>query len=213
MRFDEVVELLGAEPWFDLATVTQLTAEPRASVVSQLHRWGRAGKVVALRRARYTLADRYRRAPLAPATLANALHVPSYLTGAWALSFYGVIPESVPMYTSVTTRTPREFENRFGAFSYRNVKREFFFGYRAVPVAGSDAIIATVEKALLDLFHLTPGAWDAGRMIEMRFQQTELFDYDRLAALARRMGRPRILRAVRVWRACCSRNGDDGEEL
>ena len=72
MRFDTVVELLGAEPWFDLATVTQLSAAPRASVVSQLHRWGRAGKVIALRRGRYTLADRYRRAPLAPATLANA---------------------------------------------------------------------------------------------------------------------------------------------
>ena len=48
MRFDDVVGLLGAEPSFDLATVTQLIAEPRASVVSQLHRWGRAGKVVAL---------------------------------------------------------------------------------------------------------------------------------------------------------------------
>ena len=88
MRFDEVVELLGAEPWFDLATVTQLVAEPRVSVVSQLHRWGRAGKVVALRRGRYTLADRYRRAPLAPATLANVLYAPSYLSGAWTSSFY-----------------------------------------------------------------------------------------------------------------------------
>ena len=213
MRFDEVVEMVGAEPWFDLATVTQLVAEPRASVVSQLHRWGRAGKVVALRRGRYTLADRYRRAPLAPATLANALHGPSYLSGAWALSFYGVIPESAPVYTSVTTRTPREFENRFGAFSYRNVKREFFFGYRTVPVTGSDAIVATVEKALLDLFHLTPGAWDVDRMAEMRFQQTELFDRDRLGALARRMGKPRILHAVRVWRERHPLRGDEGEEL
>lgn len=213
MRFDDFVELLGAEPSFDLATVTQLIAEPRASVVSQLHRWGRAGKVIALRRGRYTLADRYRRAPLAPATLANVLLTPSYLSGAWALSFYGVIPESVPVYTSVTTRTPREFENRFGAFSYRNVKRDFFFGYHAVPVAGSDAAVATMEKALLDLFHLTPGAWDADRMIEMRFQQTELLDLDRLDAFARRMAKPRILRAVRVWRECCYLSDDEGEEL
>ena len=55
---------------------------------------------------------------------ANALHAPSYLSGPWALSFYGVIPESVPVYTSVTTRTPREYENPFGVFSYRNVKRK-----------------------------------------------------------------------------------------
>ena len=45
MRFDEVVELLGAEPWFGLATVTQLVAEPRVSVVSQLHRWGRVAAI------------------------------------------------------------------------------------------------------------------------------------------------------------------------
>ena len=212
MRFDEAVKLLGAEPWFDLATVTQLTTEPRASVVSQLHRWGRAGKVIPLRRGRYTLADRYRRAALAHATLANALHVPSYLSGPWALSFYGVIPESVPVYTSVTTRTPREFENPFGVFSYRNVKRGFFFGYHTIPIAGSDAAIATVEKALLDLFHLTPGVWDADRMAEMRFQQTELVALDRLAAFAERMAKPRILHAVRVWRECCSLD-DAGEPL
>ena len=67
-----------------------------------------------------------------------------------------------------------------------------------------DAAIATVEKALLDLFHLTPGVWDADRMAEMRFQQTELVALDRLAAFAERMAKPRILHAVRVWRECCS---------
>ena len=73
--------------------------------------------------------------------------------------------------------------------------------------------MATVEKALLDLFHLTPGAWNADRMIEMRFQQTELLDLDRLAAFARRMAKPRILHAVRVWRECCYLPDDEGEEL
>ena len=60
MRLDEVVDLLGATPWFDLPTVVQLSGEPRRDVVNQLSRWSRAGKVVPLRRGMYALADRYR---------------------------------------------------------------------------------------------------------------------------------------------------------
>ena len=115
-------------------------------------------------------------------------------------------------YTSVTTRTPRRFDNPFGAFRYTAIKRSFFFGYRTVSIAGADVVVATVEKALLDLFHLSRGAWDGPRMVEMRFQQTGLVDRRRLEAYARRMGKPRILRAVRVWRACCDAP-EDGVDL
>ena len=73
-------------------------------------------------------------------------------------------------------------------------------------------MIATAEKALLDLFHLSSGEWDRPRMIEMRFQQTEVVDRRRLEAYARRMGKPRILRAVRVWRECCDAP-EDGVDL
>ena len=100
MRLDEVADLLGATPWFDLPTVAQLSGEPRRDVVNQLYRWSRAGKVIPLRRGMYALADRYRRVPVPPATLANALYFPSYLSGHWALGFYGLIPEAVPVYTS-----------------------------------------------------------------------------------------------------------------
>ena len=65
---------------------------------------------------------------VAPATLANALCFPSYLSGLWALSFYGLIPEAVPVHTSVTTRGPADFENAYGMFRYTSIKRSFFFG-------------------------------------------------------------------------------------
>ena len=212
MRLDTAVGLLGAMPFFDLATVVQLTEESHSSAVNQLHRWSRAGKLVPLRRGMYTFVDRYRRVPVSPAALANALYTPSYISGLWALGFLGLIPEGVSAYTSVTTRTPRRFDNPFGAFRYTAIKRSFFFGYRTVSIAGAEVVIATAEKALLDLFHLSSGEWDGPRMIEMRFQQTEVVDRRRLEAYARRMGRPRILRAVRVWRECCDA-GEDGVDL
>ena len=212
MRLDTAVELLGAMPFFDLATVVQLTGESHPSVVNQFHRWSRAGKLVPLRRGLYTFVDRYRRAPVSPATLANALYSPSYISGPWALGFFGLIPEGVSAYTSVTTRTPRRFDNPFGAFRYTAIKRSFFFGYRTVSIAGAEAVIATAEKALLDLFHLGSGEWDRPRMIEMRFQQTGMVDRRRLQAYAQRMGKPRILRAVQVWRECCDAR-EDGVDL
>ena len=165
-----------------------------------------------LRRGMYTFAERYRRAPVSPAALANALYSPSYLSGLWALGFFGLIPEGVAAYTSVTTRTPRRFDNPFGAFRYAAVKRSFFFGYRTVSVAGAEVVMARAEKALLDLFHLGSGEWNRPRMVEMRFQQTALVDQRRLQAYARRMGKPRLLRAVQVWRECCGAP-EDGVDL
>ena len=212
MRLDAAVELLGAMPFFDLATVAQLTGESHPGVVNQLHRWSRAGKLVPLRRGMYTFAERYRRAPVSPAALANALYSPSYLSGLWALGFFGLIPEGVAAYTSVTTRTSRRFDNPFGAFRYASVRRSFFFGYRTVSVAGAEVVMARAEKALLDLFHLGSGEWDRPRMVEMRFQQTALVDQRRLQAYARRMGKPRLLRAVQVWRECCGAP-EDGVDL
>ncbi len=212
MRLDTAVDLLGAMPFFDLATVVQLTEESHSGVVNQLHRWSRAGKLVPLRRGMYTFIDRYRRVPVSPAALANALYAPSYISGLWALGFFGLIPEGVHAYTSVTTRTPRRFDNPFGTFRYTAIKRSFFFGYRTVSIAGAEVVLATAEKALLDLFHLSGGEWDRPRMIEMRFQQTGMVDRHRLQAWARRMGKPRILRAVQVWRECCDAR-EDGVDL
>ena len=213
MRLDAALDLLGSLPFFDLATVAQLADEPHGSLVNQMHRWSRAGKLVPLRRGMYAFADRYRRVPVSPAALANALYSPSYLSGLWALGFYGLIPEAVASYTSVTTRTPRRFDNAFGAFVYTAIKRGFFFGYRTASIAGADVLIATAEKALLDLFHLNNGEWDRPRMIEMRFQHGEGIDRGRLQEYAQRMGKPRILRAVQVWRECCDAPDDGGVDL
>ena len=213
MRLDAALDLLGSLPFFDLATVAQLTEEPHGSLVNQMHRWSRTGKLVPLRRGMYAFADRYRRVPVSPPALANALYSPSYLSGLWALGFHGLIPEAVSAYTSVTTRTPRRFDNPFGAFVYTSIKRSFFFGYRTVSIAGSDVVIAAPEKALLDLFHLNSGEWDRPRMVEMRFQHGEGIDRRRLREYAQRMGKPRILRAVQVWHECCGTPDDAGVDL
>lgn len=166
----------------------------------QLHRWVRAGKVISLRRGLYTLADAYRRASLSPLTLANALYRPSYLSGVWAMSFYGLIPEKAAVLTSVTPRVTRSFRNPFGTFCYSSLKQAFFWGFGSREIQGSAVWMAEPEKALLDFWRLNAGEWTADRLREMRFQGLDGVDMDRLSAYAGRWGAPRLVRAVSRFR-------------
>ncbi len=199
MRFDELVRLTRELPCFDLALAVQAFDQRRAVIRTQLARLAGRGKVVRLRRGLYTLADEYRQAALTPAVLANLMYRPSYLSGHWALGFHDLIPERVVGLTSVTTRVPRYFENRYGRFDYRSIKRDFFFGYRAAGYGRQEILVAEPEKALLDHWYFSPGEWTAARLGEMRCQNSEKVDGEKLLAWAGRFQHPRLRRTVERW--------------
>ncbi|HOB98321.1 MAG TPA: hypothetical protein PKM43_06180 [Verrucomicrobiota bacterium] len=199
MRFDALVGLVGALPCFDLALIVQAFDDRRDVVLTQMSRWMKQGRVIGLRRGWYTLAEPYRRATLAPAALANRMYRPSYLSGLWALGYYDLIPERVVWFTSVTPRVPRRFENPLGLFDYRNIKQEWFLGYRTVAHGGTEILVAEPEKALLDHWHLTAGEWTAERLGEMRYQNVELISARQLRDYALLYQSPRLDRAVSSW--------------
>ena len=213
MRFDALVSMVGGLPWFDLATVLQLTGERRRSVTNQLHRFCKAKKIVSLRRGVFVLAERYRRTPVHPAELAGVVYRPSYLSGSWALSYYGLIPEGVPVFTSVTPRSPRRFENDLGEYVYRHLKQSLFFGSVALRIAGSKVMVASPEKALIDIWHLTPGLWTAERMREMRFATSDLVDTSKLESMLDSIAKPRLLRAYELWTTILGEEGVGEVEL
>ena len=200
MDFNALSKLTGNLPCFDLPLLVQSFDDRREIIRVQLSRWMKQGKVIGLRRGMYTLSETYRRTPLTPGPLANWLYRPSYLSGLWALGFHDLIPERVVWLTSVTSRQPQRFENPFGVFDYRNIKQEWFFGYRKVSHGGAEILVAEPEKALLDHWHLTPGEWTADRMAEMRYQHAGWIDGERLTLYARRFNSPRIERALQHWR-------------
>ena len=201
MTFRALLSLVGTQPFFDLAAIVQLSGGSRAALRIQLFRWTGKGMILSLRRGMYTLAEQYRRIPLNPAELANYLHRPSYLSGLWALGFYGLIPEKVVTWTSVTSREPRLFENAFGVFEYRHIKQNGFFGYRAVDIQGRKVMLAEPEKALLDFWHMNKGPWGKARMGEMRFQNRNAVDQAKLEEYAGRYKSPRLSQAAQVWRS------------
>lgn len=212
MKFERLLDIVADLPWFDLATVAQMTGDSRGTVINQLHRFARGGKVVALRRGMYVLAKRYRKQGVSAAQLAGAIYRPSYLSEKWALSYYGLIPEGVPVYTSVTTRKPARFVNEFGRFEYRHVKQTLFSGYNGMEISGRRVMIATPEKALLDLWHLSRGEWTVERIGEMRFSRGESISSRKLSNLVDEIGKPRIRRAFESWQRVMAEESD-GEVL
>ena len=208
MKYVDFCSLLGDQPYFDIAMAAQLSGESRQTLRTQLHRWSKAGKLLPLRRGMYAFSDPPRRRTINPASLSNYLYKPSYLSTYWALGYYGLIPERVAVFTSVTTRVPREFTNDFGVFRYSNIKQDLFFGYRSVSMDQHKVLLAEPEKALLDMWHLQRGAWDHARMSGMRFQAMELTNERRLVDYARRFRSPRIERAVEHWKALAASRDD-----
>lgn len=199
MKYTELLACVSTLECFDLSLLVQAFPDPRTVIHVQLARWMKNGKVLGLRRGLYTLPAPYRRAPLNLASLANQLHRPSYLSGLWALSHHGLIPEHVVWLTSVTPRCPRHYENDLGVFDYRHLKRGAFFGYRSVPHGHGKVLVADPEKALLDHWYLNPGWWLTPRLTAMRYQNHDVVSAPRLQEWAARFNSPRLVRASELW--------------
>lgn len=152
-----------------------------------------------MRREMYAFAKPYSGNMLNTAELANRLYSPSYLSTHWALGFYGIIPEKVVTYTSVTSRVTKKFRNVFGVFKYSHIKNSRFFGYNSVEISKRKVMMASPEKSLLDLWYLEAGKWDMNRMQEMRFQNFDFVNIDKLREYTSRFKSPRLSAALKVW--------------
>jgi len=212
MRFAELRLLLPKTEYFDFATLLQMSGEPREKVRVQIHRWNSAGKIVRLRKGLYAFAEPYQRQPLFPVSLAAVIYPPSYLSLQWALGFYGLIPERVVTFTSVTTRQTNFFANSLGRFEYRHVKSALFCGYRQIAMSGQSVWMASPEKALLDFLYLEPGLWTADRLRELRFQNFDQVDPKKLSQAAAGFASRRIDVAISRWLELAA-SEEDGEEL
>lgn len=110
------------------------------------------GEIIRLKRGLYVLeATQYGFPPSAP-ICSNHIYGPSYLSMNWALSHYGLIPERINTLTAICLKHTRNFENKLGYFTYRQVSRAYYpIGITHDTMDGATFQIATPEKALCDL--------------------------------------------------------------
>jgi predicted transcriptional regulator of viral defense system len=196
MEFSTLLTIVGDEPVFETGLLLAGPVDPD-NVRRQLSRWAAAGRVFQLRRGLYALAPPFQKARPHPFLVANRLLRGSYVSLQSALAHYGLIPEAVPVTTSVTTLRPARWDTPLGAYEYRHVKTELLFGYQMTGLGnGQQAFVATPEKALLDLVHLQPGGDAAEVLQQLRLQNLDRLDLDRLRIQAARASSPKLSRAT-----------------
>ena len=118
--------------------------------------------------------------------LAGSIYGPSYISFAYALGFYGMIPEAVYTVTSATfeKKKKKKYETAFGTFTYRDVPSAVFpLAIRLVQEGNYFYRIAEPEKALCDqLYTLSPVSNTkalADMLFEdLRIEESELWKLD-----------------------------------
>jgi predicted transcriptional regulator of viral defense system len=129
--------------------------------------------------------------------VANYLVRGSYVSTQSALAHYGLIPEYVPVVTSVATARPGRWDTPLGSYEFRHIKTELLYGYRLVEVGGGQrAFLATPEKALLDLIYLQPGSDSPHYLRELRLQNLDRLDVAELQRQADLAASPKLRRAA-----------------
>ena len=196
MEFTLLLDIVGDEPVFETGLLLAGAVDSK-DVRRQLSRWTKAGRLYQLRRGLYALAPPFQKVKPHPFVVANRMMRSSYVSLQSALGHYGLIPDVVPVTTSITTGRPGQWQTPLGVYTFRHIKTGWFVGYQLVDLGGNQqAFVATPEKALLDLVHLQPRGDSAEYLQELRLQDMERLDLDELQHQAELASSPKLRRAA-----------------
>src|SRR3989338_10929515 len=143
-----------------------------------LHRYKKRGFILNIKRGLYVFPD-----ALPPDLyIANKLYSPSYISLEFALSYYGVIPETVYEITSVSPKATRRFEALGKVYSYHRIKKTAFTGYAVQKQKGFSFAIADPEKAFVDTlyYRLLSGKKPLSRFHKDKINAAKAIKYARL---------------------------------
>lgn len=172
----------------------------------QISLWHAQGSIEQLKRGLYVFVDR--KDEVRPEEVSYALYQPSYISMEYALSYYGFIPEAVPVITAVASKATRTCTNNFGRFVYRRLAPEFFFGYEVKQTPHGKYCIAQPEKALFDFLYLNPRTMrNRDDLEEMRINYDAfkgVFDWERAQQYLDQFHCQRLTRLARDIRFLCS---------
>lgn len=119
--------------------------------------------------------------------LAGSIYGPSYLSFEFALSYYGLIPEAVYVFTSATYRKKKQkrYETPFGAFTYRDVPPNVYPD--GIRIEKEDAYfykIASPEKALCDKLYTVPPVSNKKELVLLLFDDLRIDEqeFEKLSA-------------------------------
>lgn len=121
----------------------------------RLYEWTQRWLLLPLKKGWYLFADIQRDQQLIY-HLASVLYRPSYISLLTALSYYGLIPETVVTIQSISTKKTSSYHLEWAHRDYRSCKTVMFGWYDIVTSQHGPLLIATPEKAIVDLFYYYP---------------------------------------------------------
>jgi len=125
--------------------------------------------------------------------IANKLYYPSYVSFEYALSYYGIIPETVYSITSSTPKTTRNFIVAGVNYGFFHIKKEVFTGYVKKNISGQLVYLAEPEKALADYFYFV----DLKKKSLYDRINVKDINYKKLMALIKLFNRPSLIKLTK----------------
>ena len=129
--------------------------------------------------------------------IANKIYKPSYISFETAMSSYRLIPESIYMITSASTRRTSMFETPVARFSYKTIKPALFFGYSLLP---GSIKMAFMEKAILDYLYINPAVGTEDDFDALRLNREEILgqvNWERLTDYMQRFNHKRLAKTMK----------------
>ena len=151
-----ICRALGRNEFDSLLLKSVLQKLGYKAVGKKIHDLIKAGVIISVKNGFYTLSEMYARGPIVTETLANLLYGPSCLSLEFALSYYGLIPERVHRFTSVTPKRYKEFKTPYGVFTYEYLPMaKYSEGVTLITLDEThNVLMASKEKALFDYVYL-----------------------------------------------------------
>jgi len=146
-----------------------------------LSRLAAAGHVVRLAQGRWGFAEKIQPFDL-PGILTDPF--PSYISLQSALYHYGMISQIPSTVYAISLARTRLFKSPLGNVSVHHVQPAFFFGYDNL--GNSSTLIASPEKALLDICYLTPAKTGLFRSLP-ELELPKDFDVEKARAMIERV--------------------------
>lgn len=138
-------------PEFDY-NILKTALKSYSNVRSKITQLLKSGEVIRVKKGLYVLGEGQTDVPYSKELLANLMYGPSYVSLDYALSYHGIIPERVPMVTSVTTKRNRHYSTPIGEFSFHVLPIDKYnIDFKLISIDHDrQFLMASKEKALAD---------------------------------------------------------------
>ena len=165
----------------------------------RLSEWQKKGYIKKIIKGYYLFSDGLDIDESTLLAIANKIYKPSYISFETAMSYYQLIPESIYMITSASTRRTSLFETPMARFSYRTIKPALFFGYSLLT---GGIKMAFMEKAILDYFYINPAVRTEDDFVSLRINREEMLsrvNRERLTDYVQRFNHKRLSKTMRTF--------------